>query len=225
MFFVIPLEYKTRRAQHGAPVANALLIAVNVIVFGLGWCWAVGPGTSPASVLMYGFSHVSFWHLVLNMWLLWVFGNPVNRRLGNGRYLAAYLGTILVLGLLARLFLRVGLVGSSGAIFAVMTIAFILIPAGSLEIAYLALFPLTILMGLVRLPKYWLYWFIRWGVFSIRALWCLVLIPLLELWSLFWNGWSWGTVAHLLGMVCGVAIVLMLPTRISMPGRSTADGL
>ena len=225
MFFVIPLEYKTPRPQHGVPVANALLIAVNVIVFGLGWCWAVGPGTGLVSVLMYGFSHVSFWHLVLNMWLLWVFGNPVNRRLGNGRYLAAYLGTILVLGLLARLFLRVGLVGSSGAIFAVMTIAFILIPAGSLEIAYLALFPLTILMGLVRLPKYWLYWFIRWGVFSIRALWCLVLIPLLELWSLFWNGWSWGTVAHLLGMVCGVAIVLMLPTRISMPGRSTADGL
>ena len=45
--------------------------------------------------MLYGFSHASFWHLLFNMWALWVFGNPVNRRLGNGYYLLAYLGTIV----------------------------------------------------------------------------------------------------------------------------------
>ena len=54
--------------------------------------------------------------------------------------------------------------------------------------------------------------------------WCLVLIPLMLLAELIFGGllrgaWSWGTAAHLLGMICGAAIVLMLPTRITMPRR------
>jgi membrane associated rhomboid family serine protease len=222
MFVLIPLDYKHARGKERVPVANILLIAVNVLVFSFGWFWAVGPGTSFLSVLMYGFSHAHFWHLLLNMWLLWVFGTPVNRRIGNGYYLLAFFGAVVVLGLLARLFLHASLAGSSGAIFAVIAIGLILIPAGLLRIAYLIFFPLTVLIGLVRLPKYWLHWFVRWGLFSVRAVWCLAFIPLIELWSLFWSGWSWGHVAHLLGMVCGVVIVLMLPTRITIPGRSTA---
>jgi membrane associated rhomboid family serine protease len=225
MFFVIPLEYRTSRTNRGAPVANLLLIAANVVLFGLGWCWAVGPGSGVLSVVMYGFCHAGFWHLVFNMWFLWVFGNPVNRRIGNGYYLLAYLGTTVALGILVRLFLHVNLVGSSGAIFAVVIVALILIPSGLLQVAYLLLFPLSVIPGLLRPPKYWLHWFIRWGVVSVPAVWCLVLVPLLELWSLFWNGWGWGTVAHLLGMVCGVAVVLMLPTRITMPGRAAAGVL
>ena len=31
--------------------------------------------------------------------------------------------------------------------------------------------------------------------------------------------------AHLLGMVCGVAVVLVLPRRVTMPGRSAMDSL
>jgi len=49
-----------------------------------------------------------------------------------------------------------------------------------LKVAYLALFPLTLLMGLFRLPKIWLNWFISWGTFSITAVWCLLLIPQLS---------------------------------------------
>lgn len=86
----------------------------------------------------------------------------------------------------------------------------------------MALFPLTVIVGLLAKPKQWYQWIVRWAVFSIPALWCLVMIPLMQLWSLFWSGWSWGPVAHLLGMVCGVAVVLMLPTRITMRGRSMA---
>lgn len=219
MFIAIPMDYKTSASRRAVPAANIALIAINVLLFALGWCWAFAPGRGVLGVVTYGFSHFSCWHLLLNMWVLWVFGNPVNRRLGNGYYLAVYLGTIMVLGLL-RLILGVSLVGSSGAILAVMVIALILIPTGVVEFAYLAIFPLTVLMGLLRKPKYGLNWFLAWGMVSVRALPCLVVFPLLELWSLFWCGWNWVNLTHLFGMICGLAVVLMLPTRLTMPGRA-----
>lgn len=222
MFFVVPLELKQPGTRPSIPVANALLIAVNALMFVCGKCQAVGPGSGLLSIVLYGFCHFGFWHLLFNMWALWVFGTPVNRRLGNAWYLVAYLGSIAAVGLIARIFLHVSLAGSSGGIFAVIAIALILMPAAVLEIGYLALFPLTVLIGLLKLPKHGLYWFIRAGTFSLQALWCLALIPLMQLWSFFWSGWNWTYGAHLLGMVCGVAVVLMLPPRISMGRRSMA---
>jgi len=74
-------------------------MALNVLSFVFlclfGWSWPVGPSTGLLSVLFYGFSHAGFRHLLFNMWALRVFGNPVNRRLGNGYYLLGYLGTLL----------------------------------------------------------------------------------------------------------------------------------
>ena len=158
-----------------------------------------------------------------------VFGNPVNRRLGNGLYLLVYLGCVMAVGLFARIILPVGLVGASGAIFAVITIALILMPAASIESAYLALFPLTLLLGLFSRPKYELNWFLSWGIVAVPAWWCLVLIPLMELLSVVWRGWtlgwfsSWTPGAHLLGILCGVAAVLMLPPHITR--RSSVAGI
>jgi membrane associated rhomboid family serine protease len=223
MFFLIPLEMRCLRPRASVPVANYFLIGLNVVLFLLGWQWAVGPGTGLLSVLLYGFSHVGFWHLLINMWMLWVFGNPANRRIGNGYYLMAYLGTILVLGLLAKLATGVCLAGSSGAIFAVMVIALMLMPAALIEVGYMVLFPLSLIVGLFSRPKYGLYWFIRAGTFGIKAVWCLALIPLLELWAFIWSGWSFTNLAHLLGMVCGLVVVLMLPAQISMGRRTAAE--
>ena len=65
-------------------------------------------------------------------------------------------------------------------------------------------------MGLFNRPEHWLYWLVRWASILRAGLWCLVLIPLLELLSLLWCGivvgWSWRPVAHLLGMLCGVPL-------------------
>lgn len=229
MFVLLPIELKQAVAKGRDPWANYLLITINTLVFVLGLSWPVGRGASLAAILLYGFSHSNLWHLVFNMWSLWVFGNAVNRRLGNGYYLAAYLGTIVAIGLLCWMSCPIAAVGASGAIFAIITIAMFLLPAARLEIAFVALFPLTLLIGLLAPPgKTWIYWFVRGGVFELRMYWGLMLIPLMLLGELLFGGsllgaWSWGTAAHLLGMVCGVAIVLLLPIRISMPGR-TAPG-
>ena len=48
----------------------------------------------------------------------------------------------------------------------------------------------------------------------------LLLIPFLELWGLFWSGWNWTNLGHLVGLVCGIAAVLLLPTRVTMKRRS-----
>lgn len=220
MFFPVPIKLRDGREFDTIPVANGLLIALNVLVFSLGWQPCVGPGTGLFSIGTYAFGHANLWHLAGNMLVLLVFGTPVNRRLGNGWYLIAYLGTALALGIFARLFCPGPLIGASGAIFAVIAIALLLLPSAIIEIFYFALFPVTLLIGLLHRPQHWVFWFIRWDRFEMRAWWGLFLVPFLELWGLFWNGWNWTNLGHLLGLFCGVAVVLLLPTSITMKRRT-----
>jgi membrane associated rhomboid family serine protease len=44
------------------------------------------------SVVTCMFLHGGWWHLIGNMWFLWIFGNNVEDRLGSAVYLAFYLG-------------------------------------------------------------------------------------------------------------------------------------
>jgi membrane associated rhomboid family serine protease len=220
MIVFLPLEVRQSRPRADYPTANLFLIVLNVLVFLLGGFWTVSREMGLTSILLHGFSHVTFWHLLLNMWGLWVFGNPVNRRLGNVLYTLVYLATIVVVGLVAWRFLPDGACGASGALFAVVIICLILMPGALLDIAYVAVFPLTLLIGLFSRPRYGIYWFARAGQFEVRAIWALALVPLWELALLVCSGWSWTHSAHLLGMVCGVAAVLALPTRITIGDRA-----
>jgi membrane associated rhomboid family serine protease len=226
MFIPVPVKLHDGREFHAIPVVNGLLVVVNVLIFCLGWQPSVGPGMGPFSILTYAFGHADVWHLAGNMLVLLVFGTPVNRRLGNGWYLLAYLGSALCLGLFARLFCTGPLIGASGAIFSVIAIAGLLLPSAIIEIWYFALFPVTLLIGLFQPPKHWVFWFIRWDWFEMRAWWGLFLVPLLELWGLFWCGWNWTNLGHLLGLLRGVGVVLLLPTRVSMnrPSQTVFSG-
>lgn len=38
-----------------------------------------------AALITNAFMHVGWWHLLLNMWVLWVFGRPLEQRLGGVR--------------------------------------------------------------------------------------------------------------------------------------------
>lgn len=220
MFFAIPLELKERVPSNIVPWGNCLLIAANIALYLLnlmfGWHWAVGPGSGFASLLLYSFSHAGFWHLAFNLVTLWVFGNAVNRRIGNGHYLLGFLGTILAIGIFARLLIRAPLLGASGGVFAVMIMCFMLLPRARVTVGYIVAFPATLLFGIVQRPKYALHWLLRWGEFSVLALWGLLLVPMMEFWALVWSGWGWTPLAHLLGMLCGLVVVLFLPPRISM---------
>lgn len=85
------------------------------------------------------FLHGGLFHLVTNMWVLWIFGNNVEEAWGHLRYAVFYLGGGIAASL-AYVALEadqaVPLVGASGAIAAVLG-------------AYLALFPTRRILGLV----------------------------------------------------------------------------
>ena len=218
--FLIPLRVKVQGGGEGVPWANALLVAINVVVFFLnsflGWPLAVGRGCNPLTIVTYGFEHADIFHLVTNMWFLLLFGNPVNRRLGNRYYLAVYLGSLVVVGACAWLLANGLMVGASGAIFAVMLIFMMLEPRAVVQIGYIAVLPFTLIFGLFAKPKHWVYWFVRWDAFNARAWIGLILIPVLELWGLWSWGWNWTNLGHLVGLLCGVTAVLVLPTQITM---------
>jgi membrane associated rhomboid family serine protease len=77
------------------------------------------------------FMHANLIHLASNMWILWIFGNNVEDRMGRGRYLLFYLGT----GLAAtfahvafNLTSTIPVIGASGAIAGVMGAYLVLFP-------------------------------------------------------------------------------------------------
>jgi hypothetical protein len=48
-------------------------------------------------------------------------------------------------------------------------------------VGFVTVFPITIVAGLIRKPEHPWQWAIRWSDFFIPMVWCLMLIPLLDL--------------------------------------------
>ena len=226
MLAIIPLELRQSQRRLQAPWANALILCVNVLAYllliTLGWSWTCGRGTGLVSVLLYGFSHSSFWHLIGNMWCLFIFGNAVNQRIGSQYYLMAYLAAVVLVGLPPWLFMPTGVIGASGAVYAVIGMALLLLPSAKLSVGYIAFFPMTLVAALINRPRKPWQWMIRWDDFSVRMLWCLLLLPAVELWGLVTSGGGIWHLGHLLGLLVGIALVLLLPKHVSMKRPSAA---
>lgn len=162
---LIPLatDRPSRRPALVSPVLIAVNAAVSIVLLLLGT-------TNPAvaeSVYRFGqvggddlrwytlitsaFLHAGFMHLAGNMVTLWVFGPPVEDRLGRGWFLAFYLAGAAASGLAHALIEAAPAVGASGAIAAVTG-------------AFLVLFPRTrikclmfiFIIGIVMVPSWFL---------------------------------------------------------------------
>ncbi len=160
------------------PVVTWALIAVNVVVF-LGTAmlgrselerlfllgglvparftdaaWAASAGLPPAGplpVFTCMFLHGGWFHLISNMWVLWIFGDNVEGRMGHGRFVAFY----LLAGVAASLAHGVinptstlPTVGASGAIAGVLGAYMILFPRSRV----LTLIPICFYPLFVQLP-------------------------------------------------------------------------
>jgi len=93
---------------------------------------AAGPAhLLPLPLLTSMFLHAGWIHLISNLWILWIFGDNVEDRLGHLRFLAFYLGSGVAAGLV-HLFTNAGsslpTIGASGAIAGVMGAYFVLFP-------------------------------------------------------------------------------------------------
>jgi membrane associated rhomboid family serine protease len=82
------------------------------------------------------FLHGGWIHLIGNMWILWIFGDNVEDRLGHGRYLALYLSGGFAAGLM-HVFTnsdsQIPTIGASGAVAAVMGSYFRFYPHARVE--------------------------------------------------------------------------------------------
>jgi len=181
---MIPIRDTT--TTRNIPVVNNLIIGLNVLVYLIQM--SQGPdlnrfiyiyGLVPArysnpqiadyfsvgqqvfSVLSFMFLHGGFWHILGNMWTLYIFGDNVEDELGPSRYLLFYLLCGIASGL-SHLFFNlnsnVPTIGASGAIAGVMGAYFILHPNSRI----LTLIPIIIIPWFIEIPAYFFLglWFI-----------------------------------------------------------------
>jgi len=131
---MIPLRVLLLR--RATPVITVVLIAINLFTLlyentlppyaerAFVWRYALIPDQFHESALLTSmFLHGGWFHLIGNMWFLWVFGSYLEEALGAVRYLAFYLISG-VASALVQLFVSFGsstpTVGASGAIAGVM---------------------------------------------------------------------------------------------------------
>ena len=231
------IPFRTTVDAHASPNITMTLIVVNIAMFviqlGLGesaearfiYTYGLVPGffLDPSAALRNDidyqpvltlitntFLHGGWLHLIINMWTLWLFGVPVEDRLGSWRFLLLYLasGTAgSVTHLISNLNSFVPAVGASGAI------------AGLLG-AFVWMFPrdrVAVVVPIVIIP---LIFHVPTLVFA--AVWfALQIVPgLLQLTEgTRGAGIAWW--AHIGGFLAGLAIVVWLKPRRARTGPWT----
>ena len=173
---MIPLRDTIQSRNY--PIVNTTIIGLNVVVFlvelGHGpkmnqflLTYGLVParysvpeiashfsfGQQAFSLLSFMFLHGGFWHLVGNMWSLYIFGDNVEDRLGSLRYIIFYLLCGWASGV-THLFMNwhshIPTIGASGAIAGVMGAYLILYPGSRI----LTLIPIFFIPYFIEVPAY-----------------------------------------------------------------------
>ena len=168
------------------PVVNTAIIGINVVVylfqmsqgkefFRFIYSYGLIPirytipqfgsdyygGNAIFAFISFMFLHSSFWHLLGNMWFLYIFGDNVEDRLGPIRYLVFYLLCGVASGV-SHVFLNlksdIPIIGASGAIAGVMGAYFILHPKSRI----LTLIPIFFIPYFIEIPAFFFLgiWFV-----------------------------------------------------------------
>lgn len=205
MLLPIRVNIQPRRT----PYANYVLIAVNIVIFLMQFTvhprtgqlafrpWVedfmLVPRLSPWwTFVTYAFLHHDFWHILFNMFFLYLFGKNVNDKLGNLAYSVFYVCGAVFSGLghaLLHAATPVPTLGASGAVAAVTG-------------AYLVLFPQSLLTVI--------YWFFFIGTIQVPALYFIAL-KMIFLDNILARGRSSIAYdAHLAGYAFGIGVTLLL---------------
>lgn len=125
------------------------------------------------TILSSMFLHGGWFHILSNMWVLFIFGDNVEAALGKLRYLLFYLLSGVAAGLLQTYILPTSLepmIGASGAIAGVLGAYLILFPRSRIA----SLVPLLFIFTIVEIPAmlFLLFWFVSQlysGWFAIQG--------------------------------------------------------
>ena len=153
------------------PIVNWMLIILNALVFTLEISmpdanlnrfintWGLVPSQiNPAQPLTFVpflthmFLHGGWLHIISNMWMLIIFGDNVEDRIGSLRYLVFYLAGGIIAGGLQVISSGLGssvpAIGASGAIAAVLGAYFVFYPRARV----LTIIPIFIIPWMVNIP-------------------------------------------------------------------------
>ncbi len=151
------------------------------------------PGRQWYPLISHLFLHANFWHLLGNIWALWIFGDNVEDRMGAFRFLLFYL-MMGIIGAIVHFWLNYGseipTLGASGAVAGVMGAYFIMYPSSRI----LTLVPL---FGLVPL-------FIKIPAIIYLGVWFLMQISGIAYDTGEISNIAWG--AHVGGFIAGVCL-------------------
>jgi hypothetical protein len=173
---MIPLRDTTPTRNY--PVVNTAIIGINVVVYFIQllqsteinqfiYIYGLVParysvpqitqyfttGQQVFSLVSFMFLHGGFWHILGNMWSLYIFGDNVEDRLGPIRYALFYLLCGIASGLshlILNLHSNLPTIGASGAIAGVMGAYFILHPRSKI----LTLIPIFFIPYFINIPAF-----------------------------------------------------------------------
>ena len=110
---ILYLPYGTDAPLYYRPIVTIVMIVINYVVYVIfaaspfgainferadPYVLAIGAGLHPLQWLTNNFFHANFFHYLVNMFFLWVFGLVVEGKLGMFKMLAVYLGIGVVYG-------------------------------------------------------------------------------------------------------------------------------
>ncbi len=146
------------------------------------------------------FLHGGWFHLIGNLWFLWIFGNNVEDSMGHVRFAVFYLVCGLAAAFLQLAFnpeSAIPMVGASGAIGGVMGAYIVLYPRVHVHmLLFLGLFVTTFAVPAVVMLGYWIVLQLLGGVGSIGA-----------------TGGGVAFWAHVGGFLAGAILVLLFRDR------------
>jgi membrane associated rhomboid family serine protease len=160
---MIPLRDDIPRRRF--PIINWLLIAANVAVFALQWTRgeamdryaaipaSISSGHHLYTILTSMFMHGGIFHILSNMWFLYIFGDNVEDAFGHIGYLAIYLvsgicGALLQVAVSQHS--SIPMIGASGAISGVLGAYLVLYPRARI----LTLLPIFIFIQFINVPAF-----------------------------------------------------------------------
>jgi membrane associated rhomboid family serine protease len=116
----------------------------------------------PWTLITHQFVHASFYHIFFNMWALYMFGSPVESRLGSKHFIGLYLVSGVMGALLSVLLVRVApfgvLVGASGAVLGVVLVFARYWPDARLLLLFVipvsAVAVASLVLGVLRIPEW-----------------------------------------------------------------------
>lgn len=133
--------------------------------------------TRPWGVVTYMFLHGGFWHLALNMLILFFFGPPLENRWGSREFIKYYVICGVGAAALGFLFMPNAVIGASGAVYGIM-------------LAFALAWP--------EAPIY------VWGIFPVKAKWLVGFLFVVSVFSTFGStGDNVAHFAHLGGLLTG----------------------